>query len=68
MTFKEIRALFWETHPALPRRRFRYSWNGRDKTAELIHHVDTRCAFVDFIDQLHRAGRISDRTADRITL
>jgi hypothetical protein len=30
--------------------------------------TDTRCAFVDFIDQLHRAGQITDRTANRITL
>ena len=68
MTFKEIRALFWEMHPGLPRRRYRYSWNPRDTSAELVFPVDTRCAFVDFIDALHRDGRINDRTADRITL
>lgn len=68
MTFKEIRALFWETHPGLPRRRYRYSWNPRDKSAELVYPIDTRCAFVDFIDALHRNGQITDRTADRITL
>ncbi len=68
MTFKEIRALFWETHPGLPRRRHRYGWSSSDKTAELVHHTDTRCAFVDFIDALHRAGQIDDRTAQRITL
>jgi hypothetical protein len=38
------------------------------KTAELDPHMNTRCAFVDFIDQLHRAGQITDRTANRITL
>ena len=68
MTFKEIRALFWEMHPGLPRRRHRYGWSSSDKTAELVHHTDTRCAFVDFIDALHRAGKIDDRTAQRITL
>jgi hypothetical protein len=68
MTFKEIRALFWETHPDLPRRRHRYGWSPSDKTAELVHHTDTRCAFVDFIDHLHRAGQIDARTAQRITL
>ncbi len=68
MTFKEIRTLFWETHPGLPRRRHRYGWSKSDRTAELVHHVDTRCAFVDFIDALHRAGQITDRTAERITL
>jgi hypothetical protein len=68
MTFQQIRALFWETHPDLPRRRHRSGWSKSDKTAELVHHVDTRCAFVDFIDALHRAGQITDRTAERITL
>jgi len=68
MNFKEIRALFWKTHPNLPRRRYRYSWNQSDKTAELVYPIDTRCAFVDFIDALHRAGQITDRTAERITL
>jgi len=68
MTFKQIRALFWETHPDLPRRRHRYGWSPSDKTAELVHHTDTRCAFVDFVDALHRASKITDSTANRITL
>ena len=68
MTHKEIKALFWETFPNLPRRRYRYSWNSSDKTAELVYPVDTRCAFVDFVDALHRAGQITDKQADSITL
>ena len=68
MTHKEIKALFWETFPDLPRRRYRYSWNPSDKTAELVYPIDTRCAFVDFIDALHRAGQITDKQADSITL
>jgi hypothetical protein len=68
VTRAQVRALFWETFPELPRRRFRYSWTGKDKTAELVHHCDTRCAFVDFIDALHRSGQITDRTANEITI
>jgi len=65
---KQIRAAFWEAFPDLPRRRYRYSWNPSDKTAELVFPVDTRCAFVDFLDQLQRDGAISEALAERATL
>jgi hypothetical protein len=65
---KQIRAAFWEAFPDLPRRRYRYSWNRNDKKAELVFPVDTRCAFVDFVDSLHRSGIISDQLANRATL
>ena len=65
---KQIRAAFWTAHPTLPRRRYRYSWSRSDKTAELVFHVDTRCAFVDYVDQLQRDGQISEALANRVTL
>lgn len=65
---KQIRAAFWESFPDLPRRRYRYSWNPADKTAELVFPTDTRCAFVDYVDSLNRAGVISDSLANRATL
>ena len=65
---KQIRAAFWEAFPDLPRRRYRYSPNRSDKTAELVYPIDTRCAFVDFVDQLQREGVISEKLADRATL
>jgi len=65
---KQIRAAFWEAFPDLPRRRYRYSPNRSDKTAELVYPTDTRCAFVDFLDQLQRDGIISEALADRATL
>jgi hypothetical protein len=65
---KQIRAAFWAAHPGLPRRRHRYSWSRSDKTAELVHQVDTRCAFVDFVDQLQQSGQISENLANRATL
>lgn len=64
---KQIRTAFWEAFPDLPRKRHRYSWNASTKD-ELVHHTDTRCAFVDFIDQLHRNGKISEALAQRATL
>ena len=65
---KQIRQVFWETFPDLPRRRYRYSPNRADKTAELVYPVDTRCTFVDFIDHLSRSGMISEALANRATL
>lgn len=67
-TQKQIRAAFWEAFPDLPRRRYRYAWSRSEKNAELVFPIDTRCAFVDFVDSLNRAGAISDSLADRATL
>lgn len=62
-TQKQIRALFWETFPDLPR------WKIRDHSgAGTMYPTDTRCAFCDFLDSLHRDGMISDALADRATL
>lgn len=65
---KQIRAAFWEAFPDLPRRRYRYDWNPRNKTAPLVYPTDTRCAFVDFLDHLERTGQISAALAQRATL
>jgi hypothetical protein len=65
---KQIRAAFWDAFPDLPRRRYRYSPNRSDKTAELVFPIDTRCAFVDFVDYLQRSGDISESLANRATL
>ena len=65
---KQLRAAFFEAFPNLPRRRYRYSWRKNDKTAELVYPVDTRCAFVDWIDALQREGLISEALANRATL
>ena len=64
----QIRTAFWQAFPDLPRRRYRYSWNPRDKSAELVYPIDTRCAFVDFLDSLERSGQISEALANRATL
>jgi hypothetical protein len=67
-TQKQIRAAFWETHPDVIRRRYRYSWSQSDKTAELVYPMATRCAFVDFLDFLERDGQITEALANRATL
>lgn len=64
----QIRAAFWEAYPDLPRRRYRYSPNRSDKTAELVFPIDTRCAFSDFLDYLERDGQITEALANRATL
>ena len=65
---KQLRAEFWQAFPDLPRRRYRYSPNRSDKAAELVYPIDTRCAFVDFLDYLQRDGQITSALADRATL
>jgi len=60
---KQIRAAFWEQHPEADRRKITdHAGTGK------MHTTDTRCAFVDFLDSLHRAGQISDALANRATL
>jgi len=67
-TQKEIRDLFWALNPNLPKRKYRYSWNQSDKSAELVYPTDTRCAFVDFVDSLQKNGQITETLANRVTL
>jgi len=54
---KQIRAAFWAAYPAANRKRYRGDYC-----------TDTRCAFVEFIDQLARDGQISEALAARATL
>jgi hypothetical protein len=65
-TQAQIRAAFWRDHKGLAgitRRKITdYSGNGK------MHNTDTRCAFVDYVDQLSKAGAISADLADRVTL
>lgn len=57
----DLRAAFWHLHPHLPRRRIRMG-------NTLTYRTDTRVAWVDWIDSLHRAGMISSALANRATL
>jgi len=62
-TQKKIRAAFWESADPM-------SGDGitRRKLSNGDYTADTRMAFVDFVDMLHRDGEISDDLAQRVTL
>lgn len=58
-SLKTLRAAFWRENPQAARRRGR---GQNDQT------TDTRCAFCDWLDAQQKAGRVSERLADRATL
>ena len=57
----EVRESFWLDHPD-----FRPLYRKSKRQNE--YDVDIRCAFVDYVDALHRDGVISDKLAQRVTL
>lgn len=60
-TQREVRRAFWDEHPGMSRKKI-------GPPQHRSYTTDTRCAFVDFIDSLHRDGQISDALAQRVTL
>ena len=68
-TQKQIRAAFWAANPTANRKRYPVitDWN-RPHATDRDYSTDTRCAFVDFVDSLHRDGQISESLANRATL
>lgn len=60
-TQKQIRAAFWESHPEASKKRLEY---GQHSTFT----CNTRCAFVDYIDNLARDGVITNALAAKVTL
>lgn len=62
-TQKQVRRAFWNDNPGLSRRKIT-SFDGKGK----MYTVDTRCAFVDFVDYLQHSGKISEALADKVTL
>ena len=65
-TQKQVREAFWEAYEGqagiTKRKITNYSGNGT------MHTTDTRCAFVDFVDYLSKAGQISSELAGKVTL
>ncbi len=61
-TQTEVRDAFWLTFYVEGKPRKFYGKRQNDLPA------DVRCAFVDFVDYLHREGTISDALAQRVTL
>lgn len=60
----DLRDAFWAEFPELECRTNR---KGNPKRQN-EQPTDTRCAFVDWIDHLHRNGDISDSLSNRATL
>jgi hypothetical protein len=66
-TQRQIRAAFWNTTGQ--RRKLIETRPGLYRLAmQNEYPADTRAAFCDFVDHLHRSGEISDALADRVTL
>ena len=62
---KQIRAAFWGAYPHLAEQAREA---GILTKPQNFHCATVRCAFVDFVDSLHRNGSISDALAERVTL
>lgn len=63
-TQEQVRAAFWVAFPELTQR---IGPRGRI-LPQNQQPADTRMAFVDFVDALHRDGMIGDELAQRVTL
>lgn len=62
-TQRQLRKLFWLTHPQLSRVRIpAHDGNGT------MYTTDARCAWGEWVDYMYRAGEISERLAMRATL
>lgn len=62
-TQKELRAAFWQAHPAADRRMIKnHAGTGR------MYCTDTRVAWCDWLAALQKDGAISEGLADRATL
>ena len=67
-TEAQVRAAFWQSHPSIQRRHTVAS-NGRIiRAPQNQQPVDTRVAFVDYVDSLERNGVITEALASRVTL
>lgn len=64
-TKKEIREAFWEAHPSFDEQAPASGIRSKPQNCQC---ATIRCAFVDFVDYLHRSGDISDKLAQRATL
>jgi hypothetical protein len=60
-TQAQLRKVFRDENPGLSFKRYKQG-------GELDYPVNTRCAFVDWIDYLNKSGAISDTLAERVTL
>lgn len=64
-TFKTIRRNFWEMLKEVNPELYKLGKRSKSQNEQI---TDIRCSFVDYIDNLHRDGQITDSQANRITL
>lgn len=62
---KQVREAFWQDHPSFDHQARAAGIRSKPQNAQC---ATVRCAFVDFVDRLHRDGQISDALAERVTL
>ena len=62
---KQIRKAFWLDHPHLAEQAREAGIISKRQNA---HCATVRCAFVDYVDHLQKAGFISEKLSDRATL
>ena len=65
-TQAQVRLCFWESLPEGLCRRD--EMRIKRQRPENDFRTDVRCMFVDYVDALHKDGRISDALAHRVTL
>lgn len=61
LTVKQIRDMFWDSHPQF-KSEYRKTYKQND------YKTDIRCAFNDFTDYLHKNNQITDKQVNNTTL
>lgn len=67
LTSRQVRSEFWKAHPQFKRGVMRQNGNWRAKVHN-EYNATTRSAFVEFVDGLAKAGRITETVASNVTL
>jgi len=62
---KQVRDAFWAAFPHFDEQAREAGIRSKRQNEQC---ATVRCAFVDFVDSLHRDGQISDALARRVTL
>jgi hypothetical protein len=65
MTLKQLRETFWDTHPRLDYLARLHKTRSKGQNEQT---TDCRCAFVEFVDYMQKAGHLTERQADNATL
>jgi len=64
-TFKQIRVNFWEMLKDFNPELYKQGKRSKPQNEQI---TDIRVSFVDYVDNLHRNGEITDKQANSVTL